>query len=420
MCNYPQRNDIWLETSGGEDGAKKHTHTHNLRSMDMTLHKPIHGNQRNLCAWHRADMWFFLELALFGVDAGVFFFEKGGATDQKSLLFKNLHEVLDYQVNYGGKLYKLSDVEVEVEDIEYSNGSSQHISYPANTDNYYILNLKDRAQLKNGFRYVKELLLQLHNYDMYKPYINLKQNNAKIHTVKTDAFVIREQDVEPAKKLLNLSDEIGGWRVSKYNEEIKFPVIYEVVENELVNILVYKSQQLPIKNKYETDTIIEPINVNNPLMTRGELPGTGQSYICQKMVEKDYKVTFVCPTNKLLQAFEGEALTINEFFGIYFGDVKLAPFDYSYFDVIVFDEIYFSSLSIYWRIKQFVELNKDSKKNIGTGDTKQLKPIQGLTNIQDFETYAEHIIENTFDNSILLKECKRLHTHRRTRTSWII
>ena len=73
-------------------------------------------------------------------------------------------------------------------------------------------------------------------YDMYKAYINLKQNNAKIHSVKTYAFVIREKDVEPAKKLLNLSDDIGGWRVSTYNEEIKFPtVIYEVVEHELIN-----------------------------------------------------------------------------------------------------------------------------------------------------------------------------------------
>ena len=73
------------------------------------------------------------------------------------------------------------------------------------------------------------------------------------------------------------------------------------------------------------------------MMIRGELPGTGKSYICQKMVEKDYKVIFVCPTNKLLQAFEGEALTLNKFFGISFGDVKLEPFDYSYFDVIVFE-----------------------------------------------------------------------------------
>ena len=75
----------------------------------------------------------------------LFFFEKGGATDQKNLLFQNLNEALDYQVNYGEKLYKLCDIEVEAEDIEYSNGSSQHISYPANTDNYYILNLNDRA-----------------------------------------------------------------------------------------------------------------------------------------------------------------------------------------------------------------------------------------------------------------------------------
>ena len=337
--------------------------------------------------------------------------EKGGSTDQKSLLFKNLNEALDYQVNYGGRLHKLSDDGVEVKYIEYSNGSTQKLIYPVNTDNYYILNLKDQAQLKNGFRYIKELLLQLHNYEMYKAYINLKQNNAKIYSVKTDAFVIREKDVEPARKLLNFSDEIGGWRVSKYNEEIKFPtVIYEVVENELINIPVYKSQELPVKNEYDTDSIIEQIKLNNPMMIRGELPGTGKSYICQKMVEKDYKVIFVCPTNKLLQAFEGEASTLNKFFGISFGDVKLEPFDYSYFDVIVFDEIYFSSLSTYWRIKQFVEQNKDSKIIIATGDTKQLKPIQALTNIQDYETYADHIINNIFENSILVKECKRLHT----------
>ena len=74
MCNYPQQNDIWLETSGGEGARRrKKTHTHNLRSMDMTLHKLIHGNQRNLCAWHIADMFFFLKLVLFGADAGVIF-----------------------------------------------------------------------------------------------------------------------------------------------------------------------------------------------------------------------------------------------------------------------------------------------------------------------------------------------------------
>jgi len=38
------------------------------------------------------------------------------------------------------------------------------------------------------------------------------------------------------------------------------------------------------------------------------------------MVDKEYKVMFVCPTSKLLQAFEGEALTLNNFLGISVGD----------------------------------------------------------------------------------------------------
>ena len=81
-------------------------------------------------------------------------------------------------------------------------------------------------------------------------------------------------------------------------------------------------------------------------MIRGVVPGTGKSYICQKMTDKGYKVLFVCPTNELHQEFEGEAITINKMLGISFGDTKLEPFDYSGFDVIVFHEIYFSGLCI--------------------------------------------------------------------------
>ena len=35
-------------------------------------------------------------------------------------------------------------------------------------------------------------------------------------------------------------------------------------------------------------------------------------------------------------------MTTNKFFGIKNGDAKLEPFDFTEFDVIVFDEIYFS------------------------------------------------------------------------------
>ena len=37
---------------------------------------------------------------------------------------------------------------------------------------------------------------------------------------------------------------------------------------------------------------------------------------------------------------------------------------------MVFDEIYFSNLSIYWRIKQFVEQNKQNRITIATDDCK--------------------------------------------------
>ena len=167
---------------------------------------------------------------------------------------------------------------------------------------------------------------------------------------------------------------------------------------------------IDIENEYATDDIIEVNKENNPIMIRGVYAGTGNSYICQKMVGKGYKVMFVCPTNRLLQEFEGDALTLNKFFGRSFGDVMLEPFNYSGYDVIVFHEIYFSSLSTYWRIKQFVEENKSNKIIVATGDTKQLKPIQPLTNIQEYEVYADYIINNIFTNSILLKECKRLKT----------
>ena len=145
-------------------------------------------------------------------------------------------------------------------------------------------------------------------------------------------------------------------------------------------------------------------------MIRGLYAGTGKSYICKRMAELGYKVVFGCPTNRLLQEFEGEAMTVNKFFGISFGDAYVEPFDYSKYDVIVFDDIYFSGFSVYWKIKRFVEKNKDSKIIVATGDCKQLKSVQPITNTKDYEPYVDSIIDNIFEHHILLKVCKRLHT----------
>ena len=143
-------------------------------------------------------------------------------------------------------------------------------------------------------------------------------------------------------------------------------------------------------------------------MIRGLFAGTGKSYICQRMLHRNYKVVFICSTQKRLQQFEGEAMTINKFFGISFGHAKPKLFDFSDFDVKVFHEIYFSNLSVYRRIKQFVEQNKQDKLIIARGDCKQLRCIHPTTNAQDWETYVDGVTDKIFPYGILLKECKRL------------
>ena len=245
---------------------------------------------------------------------------------------------------------------------------------------------------------------------MWESWWKLRNAKVSVYSVKTDAYTIRSEDEAKAREVLDFHNDVGGWRVSK-TDDIKLPTDeYKFVENKLIEIPTYESEEIEVKNEYDTDTIVEKIVEKKQVMIRGTVPGTGKSYICKRMDELGHKVVFVCPTNRLLQEFEGEAMTVNKFFGISFGDAYVEPFDYSDYDVIVFDEIYFSGLSVYWKIKRFVEQNKDSKIIVATGDCKQLKSVQPITNTKDYEPYVDSIIDNIFEHHILLKECKRLHT----------
>ena len=370
--------------------------------------------------------------------------EKGGNTDVKSIPFKKLNEAMDYQAQYGGKLHKIE--EETYEQIEEINDDDKWCvaSRPCkgNREPFYILNIRDKAELKNGFRYIKELLLQHHNFKMYQDYnmlnssagsychylkhkldyphdncsqhefmkANQKYRHVRLYSVKTDAFTIDKNDLEVAMQQIDFNNNIGGWRVSK-NNDINLPsVSYEIVDNEFVEIQEQTSQEIKIEDEYDTDNIIKEIETSQQVMIRAVYAGSGKSYICQKMRDKGHTVLFVCPTNRLLQEFGGDAITINKFFGISFGNVVLEKFDCSGYDVIVFDEIYFSGLNVYWKIEIFVEDNKGKKIIIATGDTKQLKAVQELTNTKDYETYVDEIIDNIFEYNILLKECKRLNT----------
>ena len=58
---------------------------------------------------------------------------------------------------------------------------------------YYIVSKTGERKMMNGFRYIKELLLQNHNFDMYESYEKLKANNINVYAVKSDAFHIAKK-----------------------------------------------------------------------------------------------------------------------------------------------------------------------------------------------------------------------------------
>ena len=332
--------------------------------------------------------------------------ETGGSTDQKSIVFRNLKEAVNYQTDCGGKNHKLTHIEEEVE-MGHDKEHSWTSSFETEQEAYYILNLKDKAQLKNGYRWIKEILLQYHNFSMWEAYWKLRDAGVSVYSVKTDAFTIKAEDEEKATGLLDFHNDIGGWRVSKY-DEIKLPHEgYKIVENQFINIPTYESKEIEINDKYDTDDIISKIVEKRQCLLKAKYPGSGKSFIAERMRDKGYKVLFVCSTNKLVQKYGEDAKTANMFFGISFGNAKLQPFDYSSYDVICFDEIYCHGLSVLNKIREFT-LNNPDKIIIATGDARQMKPIVDITNTQKHEDYANQCLSVIFKYTIDLKICKRL------------
>jgi ATP-dependent exoDNAse (exonuclease V) alpha subunit len=68
------------------------------------------------------------------------------------------------------------------------------------------------------------------------------------------------------------------------------------------------------------------------------------------------------------------------------------------YDVIVFDEICLVDLTFLSRIRNFCNNNAD-KIIVATGDTKQLKPINAISNChEDQKAYRNHCINTIFPN----------------------
>ena len=143
------------------------------------------------------------------------------------------------------------------------------------------------------------------------------------------------------------------------------------------------------------------------MIIKGKFPGTGKSYIGEYFQKMNKNVLFV---NRLLQEKEVEATTYNKSFSIaVHEDVgeKLPQYDYSPYDIIVFDEIYMSNLYVLNKVRLFI-MNNPDKIVIATGDVKQLQGIEAMTNCQDPATYMDNCLDTIFKYNICLTVCRRV------------
>ena len=335
-------------------------------------------------------------------------------------LFQDLAECQYYQAKMGGAIHMLNMIETveETNDLGLDDGlDSQPItSYSLrNSDKppLYVLVLKAESQLKNGFRYIKELLLQSHNFKLMDAFDKLQANNIPVCSVKTDCFTIRASDLSRAQHLLSFDQRIGSWRLSKKGADILYP--YDsITVRQLKNFQFTKpvSKEIKVKDEWDTNEFCNIFEANKRVMVRAEYAGCGKSYACKALENRGHKVLFVCPTNKLAQNNLNNGVTLHNFFGLGItAEQQVSKFDASSYDVIVFDEIYFANIRMLARIKKYCEANPD-KIIVATGDTNQLECIDLISNNINYDEYMNHCIDIIFTNNIHLKTNKRLKTEK--------
>jgi len=361
--------------------------------------------------------------------------EKGVNRRSAGYIFEDLAECQHYQAQHGGTIHIIQKIADNSQVYERSplgldDGIEEecfctHFSFTPEGKPYYVLQLRAEKTLRNGFRYVKELLLQGHNNKLKEAYDKLTAGGVEVFSVKTDCFTIKADQENSAMEILAKDEDsirplavspfgaskIGSWRVSKRGD-MTLPYENLQVKQLLKPQITHpKSTEHPVQNEWNTDELCDLFVKHRRVMVRAEFAGCGKSHACKAMEQKGFKVLFVCPTNKLVQNNRENGTTLNQFFGVGLSEdgglTRISKFDDSPYQVIVFDEIYFASIRMLAKIKRYCELNPD-KIILATGDTDQLETIDLVSDRLDYDTYMNHCIDTIFPDGVRLKENKRL------------
>ena len=174
--------------------------------------------------------------------------------------------------------------------------------------------------------------------------------------------------------------------------------LYAYKFNEVPEIPKVSNTNIEVEHEWDTKTLCEKIATRNPATIRGKFPGTGKGYIGEYFQKMGKNALFVVPTSRLLTEKDVEAATYNKFFSIAVHEnkgEKLPAFDYSPFNVVVFDEVYMSNLYVLDKVKQCIKNSPDIIA-IGMGDVKQLQGVEVMTNCQNQAAYIDNCIDIVF------------------------
>jgi hypothetical protein len=274
----------------------------------------------------------------------------------------------------------------------------------------YLLVKNLECDLTSGFVPIKEMIYDIRSVKNYFTCVKMMKNGITPIGVQTDSILFEKKHTEKVKKLFDLTDKIGCFKI-EYDKLAKGSVIkrQKVVTPELPRIA-------PSIHKLKNERDLSEMNT---LMKQGIwaivglLPGVGKTYAASHFDCK--KKLFVSPYNKLCQYLREDghdAITTNMLLGLGFNNetnFKIIPYDVSEYDCIVFDEVLINPPRVLMKIQMFMEKHSE-KKFLCTGDCKQNTPIEidEYNNITDKEKYLMHCFNMIFPNQILLQECKRL------------
>ena len=356
----------------------------------------------------------FIKKQIANVNIGLL--EKGYNKSTDSFLFKTQAEAEYHKSLFGGVIHMMQNITEEQVFVKSDLDDDDQVlttQMKEQGNTYFILNVSKQTTLTNGFRYIKELLLQHHNYKIYSDVKKLTKHGIEIYSVKTDAFTIKKSDLDIAKQVLKFSRKFGGWRFSK-SDNIVFPKEkLQLVKNIEIKIQPVEVERLEVVNEYDCNEICKLFEKHKLVMLRAEYAGSGKSYACAYMKSLGYKVLFVSPTNKLSKELNKdhkiEAITINKFFGFNADNETkyMKQFDSTEYNCIIFDEIYFYDVCNLMKVYNYCKKNTD-KIILATGDVNQLECISEVSNVKDYEGYINHCINSIFPFEIFLKENKRL------------